>query len=156
MKQTLCGMLFGLVLLPVCAQQQRLEDKAATTAQEPAPAASVTSQPPSDEPNKSIDSALQSQVQDAIDRDPVFSRDGLKVAATTDGIELSGDVATGRDRVNAGRIAQSYARGKKVVNNIVVKGHSAAPNPPENPPANLSGSAGNPGTGNGSPPRSNQ
>jgi hypothetical protein len=164
MKLTLCGMLVALVLLPVCAQQQRSEDKGANIVQEPAvpslsPLPPVMPQPSSpDEAAKSIDSALQSQVQDALNKDPVFSRDGVKVTATTEGIELSGDVATGRDRLNADRIAQSYARGKKVVNHIVVKGHSgpAGPNPPENPPASLSGEAGNQGSANGSPPRSNQ
>jgi hypothetical protein len=92
------------------------------------------------------------QIQDAFNKDPIFSQAGVKATASTDGIELTGDVATGRDRLNAGRIAQSYAHGKKVVNHIVVKG-SGAPagsNPPENPPANISTSAGK--SSNVSPP----
>jgi osmotically-inducible protein OsmY len=90
-----------------------------------------------------IDSALETQIQDALNRDPTFIRAGVKVTATGDGLELSGEVPSGRERLNAGRIAQSYARGKKVINHIVVKGHStpAGPASPDNPPANLSGSA---------------
>jgi hypothetical protein len=121
----------------------------------PLPAASAT---PGTEPGPgetvAIDSALQTQIQDAFDKDPIFSRGGLKVTVLEDGIELSGDVASGRDRQNAARIAQSYARGKKVVNHVVVKGHTAQPGstPPQDPPPNVSAPAGNRASSKNSPP----
>jgi BON domain len=118
-----------------------------TPAQEIPPLPSATATPgaePSPSESISMDSALQAQIQDAFDKDPIFSHGGLKVTVLEDGIELSGDVASGRDRQNAARIAQSYARGKKVLNHVVVKGHSALPGAtsPQNPPANLSTPAG--------------
>jgi osmotically-inducible protein OsmY len=115
--------------------------------QETPPLPSATATPgaePSPGETISIDSALQTQIQDAFDKDPTFSQGGLKVTVVGDGIELTGDVASGRDRQNAARIAQSYARGKKVVNHVVVRGHSTPPGAasPQNPPANLSSPAG--------------
>lgn len=101
-----------------------------------------------------VDSALRAQIQDALDKDPIFSQGHLKVTVRADGIELSGDLASGRDRQNAGRMAQSYARGKKVLNHIVVRRRSAQPGagPPENPPANFSIPARNPESGRNNPP----
>jgi hypothetical protein len=121
----------------------------------PLPSAAAT---PGIEPSpgetNSIDSVLQAQIQDAFDKDPIFSRGGLKVTVVADGIELSGDVASGRDRQNAARIAQSYARGKKVLNHVVVKGHGAPPGStsPQGPPENLSSPAGNRASSKSSPP----
>jgi hypothetical protein len=106
--------------------------------------------PPGGNPNPvdpaSIDVALQAEIQEALNKDATLNSSGLKVEVLADGIELSGDVASGRERQNAGRIAQSYARGRKVTNHIVVKGHSATPasSPQQNLPTNLSSSAADP------------
>jgi hypothetical protein len=75
------------------------------------------------------DAALQRQIQDALSREPSLSNGSIKVTALAEGIELSGSVGSGRERLNAARIAQSYARGKKVLNHIVVSGHSPPPVP---------------------------
>jgi BON domain len=155
-----CGLALGLGLMvsPGYTQQQgsqgansgRPEQAAApkaspvsVPAQETPPLPSASATPgaePSPDASVAIDSALQAQIQDAFDKDPIFSHEGLKVTVLQDGIELSGDVASGRDRQNAARMAQSYARGKKVLNHVVVKGHSALPGgtPSQNPPANVS------------------
>jgi hypothetical protein len=172
MTARLWVVVLGLMVWPGCAGQQSTHGSSGgSSEQTTAPKASPASTPsqetpplPSASPTPgagqspgeaiAIDSALQAQIQDAFDRDPIFSRGGLKVTVLEDGIELSGDVASGRDRQNAARIAQSYARGKKVVNHVVVKVHSAqpGPTPPQDPPANLSSPADNRASSGNSPP----
>lgn len=163
MRRPVCVLVFGLTLLPGYARQQN--NSQAETA---APAVPSTSPAPStpypshDAPLSSgasalpgpanpseivsVDAALQTQIQDALNKDPIFGHDHLKVTVRADGIELSGDVANGRDRQNAARIAQSYARGKKVVNHIVVRrqGENPGANSPKNPPADINAPAGTP------------
>jgi hypothetical protein len=115
----------------------------------PSPGAADTN-PAASEPSSSLvrgDAALQMQIQDALSREPALSNGSIKVTALAEGIELSGSVGSGRERLNAARIAQSYARGRKVLNHIVVSGHSPSPIPrgPEkmnvNHPASFSRSA---------------
>lgn len=122
-----------------------------------APAAATTTTteaPPTPDETNSIDSVLRNQIQDAFNKDPIFSQESLKVTLLPEGIELSGDVANGRDRQNAARLAQSYARGKKVVNHIVVRGHSSIPGntTPQNSPANFDSPAGDRPSGKNNPP----
>lgn len=81
----------------------------------------------SDVPNTQPETRLQSEVQEALGRVPELSNDTLEVAASADGLELTGTVVTGRERQAAVRIAQSYARGRKVVDHIVVSGRNTPP-----------------------------
>lgn len=172
MNASLWLAVLGLLAWPVYAGQQSTHGSSggsseqttapkasptSTPSQEAAPLPSASARPGAGQvPDETIaiDSALQTQIQDAFDKDPIFSRGGLKATVLEDGIELSGDVASGRDRQNAARIAQSYARGKKVLNHVVVKGHSAQPGstPPQDPPANLSTPAGNHASSKNNPP----
>jgi hypothetical protein len=172
MKASLWVAVLGLMVWPGHAGQQSTHGAGGgkfeqTTAPKASPASTPSQETPpipsgsptpgaGESPSETIaiDSALQAQIQDAFDKDPIFSRGGLKVTVLQDGIELSGDVASGRDRLNAARIAQSYARGKKVLNHVVVKGHSAQPGstPPQDPPANVSSPAGNHASSGNSPP----
>ncbi len=153
MKRALCVVVVGLMLCQAHAWQHGGRGVATQAA---APAAAPASTPSAGTPlsspapavppetalpsETSIDSALQTQIQDALDKDPIFRQGRLKVALLAGSIELSGEVASRADRQNAVRMAQSYARGKKVVNHIVIKGHNAQPgsNSPENLPANFS------------------
>jgi hypothetical protein len=176
MKRELCVAVLGLMMSPGHAWQQanqgnkdatgraELPEQAGAPQASPAatpspeiPLATPASMPPLGDRNPgepaSIDSALQTEIQDALNKDVTLSSSGLKVAVLADGIELSGDVASGRDRQNAGRIAQSYARGRKVVNHIVVKGHSATPAsaPPQSLPGSLSSSAADPASSKSHP-----
>jgi osmotically-inducible protein OsmY len=120
----------------------------------PATATTASEAPPTPDETNSVDSVLRNQIQDAFNKDPVFSQESLKVTLLPEGIELSGDVANGRDRQNAARLAQSYARGKKVLNHIVVRGHSSLPgaNSPQNAPANFNSPAGDKASRKNSPP----
>ena len=93
----------------------------------PAGNAGADSRDNADVPEAAPDMQLQMQVQDALSKVPELSNASVRVAALPDGLELSGSVVTGRERQAAVRIAQSYARGRKVVDHIVVSGRNTAP-----------------------------
>src|SRR5262249_8428718 len=84
------------------------------------------------------DTELQNQVQNALRKIPELRNVSLHVAALPDGLELTGNVASGRERQAAVRIAQSYARGRKVVDHLVVTGRKvpASDSSRTNPQAN--------------------
>lgn len=102
---------------------------AATPAADPQPNTVSTDSSESPFPDVPAASAanleLQDQVQEALSKVPELSNDKLRVNAAEDGLEVSGTVANGKERQAAIRIAQSFARGKKVVDHIVVNGRNA-------------------------------
>lgn len=79
------------------------------------------------------DTELQAQVQEALSKDPTLSKCSVVVTASADGIDLTGSAATSRERLAAWRLAESYARGKKVENHIVVNGQGAQAATPSRP-----------------------
>lgn len=87
----------------------------------------LASRDAADVPEAAPDTQLQMQVQDALSKVPELSNATLRVAALPDGLELTGSVVSGRERQAAVRIAQSFARGKRVVDHIVVSGRNSAP-----------------------------
>jgi hypothetical protein len=162
-----CAVVFAMVLSSAGVTQQNGSGLAKPAAAPSAPSVSTPSPeiPEStatpDSPlaeaateTKPINPALEAQIQEALDRDPIFSQGSLKVTVGKEGIELSGDLASGRDRQNAARIVQSYAHGKKVINHILVKGHGPQPVPisPANPPGNFDVPGGHPATSQSTPP----
>ena len=167
MKLMWCAVVFGLLLSSAGVAQQNGSGLAKPAAAPSAPsvftpspeipASAATPDAPAAEDateTKSIDPTLQTQIQEALDRDPIFSQGSLKVTVGKEGIELSGDLASGRDRQNAARIVQSYAHGKKVINHILVKGHGPQPASiaPANPPANFGVPGGHRATSHNNPP----
>jgi len=79
---------------------------------------------------------LQSEIQEALKKEPLLSKCSLAVAASAGGIDLTGSAGSSRERLAAWRLAQSYAHGMKVENHIVVShdAGAAAPAPrPETP-----------------------
>ena len=64
--------------------------------------------------------ALENQIQAALGKDPTLIHDSVRVAVSEDAVELTGNVATSRERLTATRIAQSYAGSKRVVSRITV------------------------------------
>lgn len=92
----------------------------------PADASPVAAEPRDDVPDPLSTNELQTQIQEALSKVPELSNDTLRVAALSDGLEITGNVVTGRERVAAIRIAQSYARGRKIVDHIVVSGRTPA------------------------------
>ena len=73
------------------------------------------------------DAELQAQIQKALRSEPTLSNDNLTVLVSANTIELSGSVATGRDRITAMRIARSYAGSKWLVNHVQVREPAATP-----------------------------
>jgi osmotically-inducible protein OsmY len=81
------------------------------------------------------DDQLQQQIQTALKNDPSLSNSTIMVSLATDSIELSGDVATGKEKKTAQRIAESYAGNRKMKNNITVAGKGAGAKDSTNPSA---------------------
>jgi BON domain len=75
------------------------------------------------------DADLQSQIQNALSKEPTLSGDMVNVNVTAEAIDVTGSVATAREKQTTTRIIQSYAGNKKVVNHLTVSGRNrnAAP-----------------------------
>ncbi len=66
------------------------------------------------------DSELQSKIDGAIKNEPTLSSANVTTHVTADTIELSGTVASSKDKTTAQRIAQSFAGNRKVVDKIAI------------------------------------
>jgi osmotically-inducible protein OsmY len=113
--------------------------------------------PASDQSASSSDSTtLQSTIQEKLKNEPMLSSSSVNVNVTDSTIELSGSVATGKEKTTAERIAQSYAGNRKVVDRITVTGNgNASPTGQATPPQPDNGStptSANPSSTNGTPP----
>jgi osmotically-inducible protein OsmY len=73
------------------------------------------------------DSDLQSQIQNALSKEPTLSGDSAHANVSGDTIELAGTVGTNKEKITATRIVQSYAGSKKLVNKLTVNGRSEKP-----------------------------
>jgi osmotically-inducible protein OsmY len=108
---------------------------------EPAPRAAVS------------DGDLQAQIQNALKNEPTLSNESVRVAVSDDQIDLSGAVATAKEKLTAKRIVQSYAGNRKVKDHLTLGGHSpdngANPvhNNTENPATNPDQNRHNPPSG---------
>ena len=67
---------------------------------------------------------LQGQIQQALQNETTLSNDKVGVNVTDTEIELTGNVATNKDKQTAKRIAQSYAGNRKVVDHLKITGKS--------------------------------
>jgi len=70
------------------------------------------------------DSDLQSQIQNALSKEPTLSCDSAHANVSGDKIELAGTVGTNKEKITATRIVQSYAGSKKLVNKLTISGRS--------------------------------
>ena len=84
--------------------------------------------------NSISDTELESYIQNALNRDPALGHAGLRVVVAGDRIELSGNVARSKDKQTAGRIAQSFAGSRKVLNQIAISGGAGVPTPATHSP----------------------
>lgn len=123
-----------LVLVPICQGQAPATSSAASARTEAKESSSENAanvieatEDSADVRNAAPDFHLQTEVQEALSRVPELSNDTLRVAALPDRLEITGTVVNGRERQAAVRIAQSYARGRPVIDHIVVRGRNAAP-----------------------------
>ena len=89
---------------------------------------------PASEP--SSDAELQSQIQNALSKEPTLSGDTVNVRVTTESINITGSVATAREKLTATRIVDSYAGNRKVTSHLTIsdKNRNAAPAMATRPP----------------------
>ena len=105
------------------------------------------------------DPELQSQIQNALTKEPTLAGETVRVSVAEENIEMSGNVATAREKLTATRIVQSYAGNKKVVSHLTVGGHpganssSPATHESTNPSTNPEPNKGTPPAGSTQPPR---
>lgn len=100
---------------------------AATTAQSSPAVASGGGTPgvaPDLPENGTSASELQTQIQSAVRNEPTLASDNVNVSVSSDEIDLSGSVATPKEKLTAQRIAQSYAGNRKVKDQLTVNGHN--------------------------------
>jgi hypothetical protein len=70
------------------------------------------------------DPDLQSQIQNALSKEPTLSGDSAHVNVNGDTIVLAGSVGTNKEKITATRIVQSYAGSKKLDNKLTISGRS--------------------------------
>lgn len=85
--------------------------------------------------NVADSASLKGQLDQAYQSEPSLSGSSIQVEVSDLAIQLTGSVATGKEKTTAKRIAQSYAGNRKVVEKLTVGGrnnsNAAAPsNPP--------------------------
>jgi hypothetical protein len=102
------------------------------------------------------DSDLQSQIQNALSKEPTLTGDSPHVTILGDTLELAGSVGTNKEKITATRIVQSYAGSKKLVNKLTINGRSEKPassdNVTDRQPGSTSNPANNPESGKGTQP----
>ena len=75
------------------------------------------------------DNELQSQIQNALSKEPTLAGDTVNAKVASDSIELTGSVGTAKEKLTATRIVESYAGNKKVVSHLAIanRNDDAAP-----------------------------
>jgi osmotically-inducible protein OsmY len=71
------------------------------------------------------DSDLESQIQNALNKEPTLSGNNTHVKVSGDTIELDGTVTGNKEKTTATRIVQSYAGSKKLVNRLTIGGNGS-------------------------------
>lgn len=84
------------------------------------------------------DSDLETQIQNALSKEPTLSSDNTHVKVSGDTIELDGNVATNKEKITATRIVQSYAGSKKLVNKLTTNGGAGKTTSPRTEPPDSS------------------
>jgi hypothetical protein len=104
------------------------------------------------------DSDLESQIQNALSKEPTLSGDNAHVKVAGDTIDLTGSVGTSKEKITATRIVQSFAGSKKLVNHLTIGSGKATPQAEapdasdRNHPTGTANPANNPEPNKGKPP----
>ena len=107
--------------------------------------------------NAMTDSDLQSQIQNALGKEPTLSGDSPRVNVSGDTVELAGNVGTNKEKITATRIVQSYTGSKKLVNKLTISGRSEKSSPASTDnPGSTANPANNPEPNKGTPPSSSK
>jgi len=119
-------------------------------------ASSSTAQPPEGQDSAGglstmTDSDLQSQIQNALSKEPTLTGDSPRVNVSGDTVELAGAVGTNKEKITATRIVQSYSGSKKLVNKLTIN-----PRNEKSSPASTDNPANNPEPNKGTPPSSSK
>lgn len=76
-----------------------------------------------------VDTAsLASRINSALKNDPTLANNNVMVNVGDQGVEVTGTVDTGKEKLTAMRIAQSYAGNFKVVDRVTLAGHAPGAN----------------------------
>jgi osmotically-inducible protein OsmY len=75
---------------------------------------------------------LQAQIQNALKNEPTLMHDRVNVSVSEEQIDVSGSVATAKEKLTAQRIVQSYAENRKVNDHVTVSGHKSGTSPAPN------------------------
>jgi hypothetical protein len=103
------------------------------------------------------DSDLQSQIQNALSKEPTLTGDSPRVNVSGDTVELAGNVGTNKEKITATRIVQSYTGSKKLVNKLTISPRSEKSSPPSiDNPGSTANPANNPEPNKGTPPSSSK
>jgi hypothetical protein len=99
------------------------------------------------------DSDLQSQIQNALSKEPTLSGDSPRVNVSGDTVELAGNVSTNKEKITATRIVQSYTGSKKLVNKLSISPRSEKSSPASTDnPGSTANPANSPEPNKGTPP----
>jgi osmotically-inducible protein OsmY len=103
------------------------------------------------------DSDLQSQIQNALSKEPTLTGDSPRVNVSGDTVELAGNVGTNKEKITATRIVQSYSGSKKLVNKLAIspRNEKSSPASTDNP-GSTTNPANNPEPTKGAPPSSSK
>ncbi len=100
------------------------------------------------------DSDLQSQIQNALGKEPTLSGDSPHVNVSGDTVELAGAVGTNKEKITATRIVQSYTGSKKLVNKLAISPRSEKSTPASTDnPGSMANPANNPAPASSKPPQ---
>ena len=100
------------------------------------------------------DSDLQSQIQNALSKEPTLSGDSPHVNVSGDTVELAGAVGTNKEKITATRIVQSYTGSKKLVNKLAISPRSEKSTPASTDnPGSMANPANNPAPASSKPPQ---
>jgi osmotically-inducible protein OsmY len=140
MRKSLHLLVFVLALALAYASAQSSGSSPSTSGQ------STTSQPSQDQKPEaqsgssqsgssataSSSTDVQSQIQDALKKDPALTNANITVSVTDDAVELNGTVASNDEKRAAKKVAKSYAGNRKVKDNLTVSGGGSGtkPTPP--------------------------
>lgn len=107
--------------------------------------------------NTMTDSDLQSQIQNALSKEPTLSGESPRVNVSGDTVELAGNVGTNKEKITATRIVQSYTGSKKLVNKLTITPRSEKSSPASTDnPGNTANPNSNPEPNKGTPPSSSK
>lgn len=100
------------------------------------------------------DSDLETQIENALSKEPTLTGASPRVKVAGDTVELNGTVGTNKEKITATRIVQSYTGSKKLVNKLTIGGRSEKTSPAAE--RNTANPANNPEPGKGTTPQSSK